>query len=124
MAQGFGCRSRVLHRPWWPASKIAAPERPGRICDEAAVSRDRGALGAGIGLDGPWCCQSGLSKKPLLKPYRPPPLQHLRRQQRELALLDVITAPTTVYEAMMPFDGDGPIDPPVRRIRRTPPRAE
>src|SRR6478736_5244154 len=58
-------------------------------------------------------------------PYCPPQaLQHLRHQQRELALLDEITVPTPVYEAMTLFDGDGPIDPTVRRIRRTPPRAE
>jgi hypothetical protein len=58
-------------------------------------------------------------------PYCPPQaLQHLRHQQRELALLDEITVPKPVYEAMTLFDGDGPIDPTVRRIRRTPPRAE
>jgi len=49
-------------------------------------------------------------------PYCPPQaLQHLRHQQRELALLDEITVPTPVYEAMTLFDGDGPIDPTVRR---------
>ena len=58
--------------------------------------------------------------------HRPPQtLQNFRQQQQqELAVLDAILLFTAVYEAMTPFDGDGPIDPTVRRIRRTPLRAE
>lgn len=56
---------------------------------------------------------------------RPPQtLQDFRQQQQqELAVLDEILLSITVYKAVAAFDGDGPIDPPVRRIRRTPARA-
>src|SRR5262245_61895066 len=58
-------------------------------------------------------------------PHRPPQaLQHACKQQQKLALIDEIVPPTTVCKAMAPFDGDGPIDPPVRRIRRTPTRTQ
>ena len=61
----------------------------------------------------------------LAAPHRPPQtFQNFRQQQQqELAVLDELILPITVYKAVAPFDGDGPIDPPVRRIRRTPPRA-
>jgi hypothetical protein len=57
--------------------------------------------------------------------HRPPQtLQNFRQQQQhELAVLDEILLSITVYKAVAAFDGDGPIDPPVRRIRRTPARA-
>jgi len=50
---------------------------------------------------------------------RPPQtLQDFRQQQQqELAVLDEILLSITVYKAVAAFDGDGPIDPPVRRIR-------
>jgi hypothetical protein len=58
-------------------------------------------------------------------PHRPPQtLQHFRQQQQKLSLLDEIVPPTTVCKTMAPLDGDGPIDPPGRRIRRTPTRAQ
>src|ERR1700722_2426525 len=57
--------------------------------------------------------------------HRPQTLQNFRQQQQqqELAVLDEIYLSITVYKAVPAFDGDGPIDPPVRRIGRTPARA-
>src|ERR1700722_14440735 len=57
--------------------------------------------------------------------HRPQTLQNFRQQQQqqELAVLDEIYLSITVYKAMAALDGDGPIYPPVRRIRRTPARA-
>src|SRR5262249_51086858 len=58
-------------------------------------------------------------------PHRPPQtLEHFRQQQQKLSLLDEIAPLTTVCRAMAPFDGDGPIDPPWRRICRTPTGAQ
>jgi hypothetical protein len=114
------CTGRSGRRRKWLRQNGAGVSAMEQRFHEIAVRSAWGSASTDSGAAKADCRRSSYST-----PYRPPQaLQHLRHQQRELALVDAITAPTTVYEAMTPFDGDGPIDPTVRRIRRTPPRAE
>ena len=108
----------VLHRPWWPTWKMAAPEGRSGTKHRHELVAARCDDSCGISISRP-------SKKPLRQVHRPPQtLQNSRQQQQqELAVLDENLLPITVYKAAAAFDGDGPIDPPVRRIRRTPARA-